>query len=367
MKFSVLKSDSKTQARTGVINTPSGKVFTPCFIPDATYGAVKHLSALDLKEICLQMILGNSYHLWLRPGFEVIKKAGGLKKFMGWPRPLLTDSGGWQVFSLVYQKKMGRVGNMGVEFRDHLTGAKHFFTPAESIKIQLNLGADILMCLDYPIAPKGSKKDNKLSVKLTTKWAKESLEAFQKSKNSKNKMLLSIIQGANNKKLRKINFQELEAISCFPGYGFGGPPENNEILAYTASLIPNNRLRYLMGGGPPKQIVQAVSMGWDLFDCVIPTRNARHGTIYTFSGKLNLKKSQYRLDQASLDKNCPCLTCQTYTRSYLHHLLRVKEPLASRLLTIHNLTFYMRLMAWIRKSIEENKFREVQTWAKKYY
>ncbi len=367
MSFSVTSKDDKAKARTGVIKTPSGKVKTPCFIPDATYGAVKHLSSLDLQEIGLQMVLGNSYHLWLRPGAKVLKKAGDLRKFMNWPGPLLTDSGGWQVFSLIYKNKMGRVGNAGIEFQDHLTGDKHLFTPKKSIEIQMNINPDILMVLDYPISPAGNKADNELSVKLTTKWAKESLIAFKKHKNKKGKMLLAIIQGANSKKMRKRNFEELEEITSFPGYGFGGPPENKEILEYTADLIPGNRLRYLMGGGPPGQIVEAVAMGWDLFDCVIPTRNARHGNIYTFKGKLNLNNSKHKLDQSPLEKDCPCLACKSYSRSYLHHLLRVKESLGPRLFTLHNLTFYMRLMDWIRKSIKKGEFNKVQSWAKEYY
>jgi len=367
MGFSIVAKDKKSKARTGIIKTLSGKVKTPCFIPDATYGAVKHLSILELKKIGLQMILGNSYHLWLRPGSKVLKKAGGLKKFMNWKGPLLTDSGGWQVFSLVYKNKMGKVDNAGIEFRDRLSGKAHFFTPQKCIEIQLGLNPDILMVLDYPISPAGTKKDNKLSVKLTTKWAKKSWEIFKKNPKKKGKMLFAIIQGANNRQMRKKSFEELEKINSFPGYGFGGPPENKEILKYTASLIPDNRIRYLMGGGPPKQIVEAVTMGWDLFDCVVPTRNARHGTIYTFKGKLNLNNNQHKFSQAPIEKDCPCLACKLYSRSYLHHLLKIKDPLGSRLFTLHNLTFYMRLMTWIRKSIKSKEYRKVQAWAEKYY
>jgi len=367
MSFSVIDRDNKTKARAGVIKTPSGKVLTPCFIPDATYGAVKHLSSPELKEIGLQMILGNSYHLWIRPGSKVLKKAGGLREFMDWKGPLLTDSGGWQVFSLVYRNKMGRVGNAGIEFQDHLSGKKHFLTPKKCVDIQMDINPDILMVLDYPISPTGNKTDNELSVKLTTKWAKESLDAFGKHKNNKGKILLAIVQGANSKTLREQSFKQLENTSSFPGYGFGGPPESQEILKYTANLIPDNRLRYLMGGGPPGQIVNAVGMGWDLFDCVVPTRNARHGTIYTFKGKLNLNNAKFKYDQKPIEKDCPCLACTTYSRSYLHHLLKVKEPLGPRLFTLHNLTFYMRLMDWIRKSIKKDEFNKVQSWVEKHY
>jgi len=357
-RFRVTVNDSKTKARTGKLKTDHGIVETPCFIPDATYGAVKHLSSLDLEEIGLQMILGNIYHLGIRPGVDLIKKIGGLRKFMNWDGPILTDSGGWQVFSLVYKNKMGKVLSSGVEFKDHLSGKRHLLTPESSIQMQLDVDSDILMVLDYPISPEGNRTDNEKSVELTIKWAKIGKEYFDKRGGNKGKILMAIIQGANNKEMRKKCYQQLKEIG-FEGYGFGGPPTNNRILKYTADLIPDDKVRYLMGGGPPKQIIQAVSMGWDLFDCVIPTRNARHGLAYTFTGEIKIKKEKYRLDKKPIEKDCPCLACQNYSRAYIRHLLRVKEPLGERLMTVHNLTFYMRLMKLIREKIKKNKFSDL--------
>ena len=353
--FKVLKKDKNSQARLGAITTSQGIVKSPAFIPDATFGAVKHLSSIELKEVGLQIVLGNIYHLGIRPGTKLIKKLGGLHSFMDWSGPILTDSGGWQVFSLVYQHKMGRVLEKGVEFRDHLSGKKHFLSPETAIKNQLDVGSDILMVLDYPVLGKASKKDNEASVRLTSKWAKESKEVFGKSKDSEGKVLMAIIQGADSRDLRKKSFKELEAIGPFPGFGFGGPPTNKKILKFTASLIPDDRVRYLMGGDKPKEIVRAVRMGWDLFDCVIPTRNARHGLLYTFEGEIKITQSQYLQDKKPIERDCPCLACSSYSRAYLRHLFKVGEPLAKRLFTLHNLTFYTRLMKEIRSNIEKGK------------
>jgi len=368
-EFKTTASDPKTKARVGELKTTHGTIETPCFIPDATYGAVKHLSSLDLKDVGLQMVLGNIYHLGIRPGVDLIKKMGGLRKFMNWDGPVLTDSGGWQVFSLVYKpslilanarskKNMGRVLSSGVEFKDHISGEKHFLSPEESIRMQLAVDSDILMVLDYPISPQGSKKDNERSVNLTIKWAKIGKEYFQKRKEGKGKILMAIIQGANDQEMRKKCYQQLKEIG-FAGYGFGGPPTNRKILKYTADLIPDDRIRYLMGGGPPRQIIEAVSMGWDLFDCVVPTRNARHGLAYTFSGKINIKQKKYRLDKRPIEKDCPCFACRNHSRAYIRHLLNVKEPLGERLMTIHNLTFYMRLMRLIREKIKKRRFADL--------
>jgi len=364
--FNITVKDKKTRARVGKVNTKNGAFQTPCFMPDATYGAVKHLSSQDLKDIRLQIVLGNSYHLSIRPGTKVIKKMGGLGKFMNWSGPILTDSGGWQAFSLVYQNKMGKVGLAGVEFKDHLTGQKHFIGPAESIQAQLDCGADILMAFDYPIAPGGGSKDNKKSVGLTTKWARQSKNYFENHKTNSNQVLLAIIQGANDKELRKQSYCQLAEIG-FPGFGFGGPPVDNKMLGYVANLIPDDKIRYLMGGGPPKQIIKAISLGWDMFDCVVPTRNARHGLAYTFNGEIRILNSRYQLDKQPIEKGCDCLSCQNYTRGYIRHLLKIKEPLGQRLMTIHNLRFYMRLMEKVRQEIKKGKFNEfAQDFMRKY-
>jgi queuine tRNA-ribosyltransferase len=355
--FKVKTKDKNSRARVGEIKTEKGVVETPCFIPDATYGAVKHLSGEDLKRIGLQMILGNIYHLGIRPGTEVIKKLGGLGEFMNWNGPILTDSGGWQVFSLIYQYGMGEVKKDGIEYKDHLTGKKHWLTPEKCLEDQLDIGSDILMILDYPVAADAEENKNRYSVSTTLRWAKKAFQFWCDKPEFEDKMMMAIIQGANSEKLRKKCYQQLEAVWSWPGYGFGGPTVNNEIIDYTAGLIPEDRLRYLMGAGPPGQIVRSVSMGWDLFDCVVPTRNARHGLAYTFSGEIRIYKAKYELDKSPIEDNCPCWACQNYSRAYIRHLLKIEEPLGKRLMTIHNLTFYMRLMKKIREDIMNGQFR----------
>jgi queuine tRNA-ribosyltransferase len=355
--FEVKTKDKSSQARVGEIKTSRGTIETPCFIPDATYGAVKHLTAEDLGQVGLQMILGNIYHLRIRPGTETIKKLGGLHQLMNWNGPILTDSGGWQVFSLIYQYGMGKIKKDGIEYKDHLTGQKHWLTPEKCLEDQLNIGSDILMILDYPVAAKAEENENRYSVSTTVRWAKKAKIFYDQHPKMKEKMMMAIIQGANSKELRKECFAELESLWPWPGYGFGGPTVNDEIIEYTASLIPQNRLRYLMGAGPPEQIVRAVDQGWDLFDCVIPTRNARHGMAYTFSGSVKIYQKQYELDDSPIEKDCPCLACQGYTRAYIRHLLKIDEPVGKRLMTIHNLTFYMRLMRKIRQDIKSGQFQ----------
>lgn len=349
--FQITSRDPHSFARTGVIQTNHGLIKTPAFAPDATYGAVKYLSSQELTSTGLQFLLANIYHLGLRPGPLAIKKLGGLHQLMAWPKPIITDSGGFQVFSLIYKNKMGKILPQGAEFRDHLSGAKHLLTPQKSINNQLKTDSDILMVLDYPIINQAPAKDNQTSVRLTTKWAKLSWQAFQKSNQAKGKILMAIIQGADDPKMRKKSFTELEAITPFAGYGFGGPPLNEDILASTARLIPDDRIRYVMGAGTPQDIIKAVKMGWDLFDCVIPTRNARHGLLYTFKGEVKINQQQYSLDKKPIEAGCPCFSCQNYSRAYIHHLLKVKEPLGYRLATLHNLTFYGRLMKKIRENI----------------
>jgi queuine tRNA-ribosyltransferase len=365
--FQILTEEKATKARLGRLNTLHGPITTPAFVPDATYGAVKHLSSQDLKKINLQIVLGNIYHLGLRPGTKIINKLGGLHQFMNWNKPIITDSGGWQVFSLVYKNKMGKVKNTGIEFKDHLSGTKHFLTPSKSIKQQLKADADILMVLDYPVLGKASAADNNRSVKLTTSWAKTSLKAFQKLNNKKDRIILAIIQGADSSKMRKKSYQQLSTLYNWPGYGFGGPPTNKKILKYTASLIPKSKIRYLMGGDSPLELIKAVSYGWDLFDCVIPTRNARHGLLYTFSGEIRINQEKYKLDKKPIEKNCPCQACQLYSRAYLRHLFKVNEPLAPRLFSLHNLCFYLRLMEKIRSSIKNGDFSNLYKNIQKFY
>ena len=364
--FQILTKDKTTNGRLGLIKTLHGNIHTPAFIPDATLAAVKHLSSAELEKIGLQIVLGNIYHLNLRPGIKIIEKLGGLHSFMAWPKPIITDSGGFQVFSLVYKSKMGKILTNGVEFKDHLTGQKHLLTAKKSIAAQLKINSDILMVLDYPVFGHSSKKDNQQSVALTTSWAKQSKKAFDQINQKKGLIIMAIIQGANSLKMRKKSFQELEAIYSWPGYGFGGPPLNQKVLKYTAQLIPPNRIRYVMGGGTPKDILKAVAMGWDLFDCVIPTRNARHGLLYTFKGEIRISQQKYQYDKKPIEKGCPCQACravnqagQKYSRAYLRHLFKAKEPLALRLFTLHNLTFYMRLMKKIRENIKKGSLKKL--------
>ncbi|MCA9392037.1 tRNA guanosine(34) transglycosylase Tgt [candidate division WWE3 bacterium] len=338
-----LNDTAKDGIRRGQIVTPHGVVKTPAFVPDATYGAVRLLSVNDLENIGIPMVLGNSYHLWLRPGLDLIRQHAGLQDFMNWHKPLLTDSGGYQVYSLVYEKKMGRVVDDGIEFRDHLTGDKYFLTPEQAIENQLTINSDVLVVLDYPVSPDANDTDNEYSVQRTTKWAKRCRIAFDNDSRSEGKLLVAVIQGANSKELRKQSYEELAEIG-FDGYAFGGHPENDDIVEYTVGLIPKEKLRYMMGSGVPSDIEKYTKMGWDLFDCVIPTRNARHGLLYTSQGDVRITNSKYQLDKSPVDIDCDCELCTTYTRAYLHHLFRVKEQLGPRLASIHNLRFYVRMM-----------------------
>lgn len=384
----IIAKSKKTKSRAGKIKTAHGIVETPCFIPDATYGAVKHLSSHELKDIGLQMVLGNIYHLGIRPGVKMIKRFGGLGKFMNWNRPILTDSGGFQAFSLAHKNKMGKIEKDGIRFKDHLSGDEHFLTPESSIRMQLDVGADLMMVLDYPVEPEAPEAVNRYSVSLTSEWAKKSLEYFRRgpagrllpktstrgpflgvplrSPPPSTPILMAIIQGAGDREMRKRSFDELEKIGKFAGYGFGGVvggANNNETLEYTADLIPDDRIRYVMGGAEPLQIAEMVRQGWDLFDCVLPTRNARHGLAYTFADRKELKfeevriwQGRYRLDKKPIEVGCDCFACQNYSRAYIRHLLKVKEPLGQRLVTIHNLRFYMRLMETIRNKIQKGEF-----------
>lgn len=341
--FEITTPQQETHSRTGLLHTSHGDLHTPAFAPDATYGAVKHLSSNDLNKIGLSIVLGNSYHLSIRPGVELIQKHGGLHKFMQWGKPMITDSGGYQVFSLVHAKKMGKVHSDGVEFRDHITGDKHYLTPEIAIQNQLALGSDILVVLDYPVFPDANKKDNEYSVERTTAWARESKQAFESDPRSEGKFLIAVIQGANDKDLRTRSYHELAEVG-FDGYAFGGHPENDEIADYVSQLIPDEKLKYMMGAGPPNDLKKFMAMGWDLFDCVVPTRNARHGLLYTSKCEIRIDNSKYKEDQNPVDENCDCELCTTYTRAYLHHLFKVNEPLGARLATIHNLRFYSSMI-----------------------
>lgn len=381
---------SKTERiRTGLLRTKSGVIHTPFFMPIATKGAVKNVSPEDLHAMGAEIILGNTYHLWLRPGDDIIKKAGGLHDFMNWGGSILTDSGGYQVFSLGSraEKKFGKSGVIlkeeGVEFVDPIDGKKHFMSPEKSIDIQLNLGSDIIMVLDecppYPCSYEQAEK----SMELTLRWAKrckdyfESKTANQKSQteNIKRPLLFGIVQGSIYEDLRKDCAKRLIKIG-FDGYAVGGvavgEPRKHlyEILDWLMPILPEDRPRYLMGLGKPEEIVSAVMKGIDMFDCVIPTREGRHGRLFiweknpsdfgsgmdffknSFYKTINIGNEQFEKDFSRINKYCSCYTCQNYTKSYLHHLLRTDEPLFLRLASIHNLYFYIKLMEILTKTKE---------------
>ena len=387
--FKIKKQKNRLDQRIGLIKTRKGVLKTPVFMPIATKGAVKNLTPEELESLGAKLILGNTYHLWLRPGSEVIKKAGGLHKFMNWPGPILTDSGGYQVFSLGEKMLKRRGGNFvkitdeGVQFRDPIDGKKYFLTPEKSIEIQLDLGSDIIMVLDECPAFPCTRQKAEAAVARTTRWARRCKDFFEKESQphpnpplnkgrervgSKRPLLFGIVQGGIYKDLRQRSTRELLEIG-FDGYAIGGvavgePREYlKKVLNYVLPLLPENKPRYLMGLGRPEEIVSAVKAGIDMFDCVIPTREARHGRLYKFkvqSSKfkitdknfyetLQIDKTKFAKDFKPIDKNCGCYTCQNYSRAYLNHLFRTNEPLALRLATIHNLKFYLELMEVLRQ------------------
>ncbi|MFM9834776.1 MAG: tRNA guanosine(34) transglycosylase Tgt [Methylophilaceae bacterium] len=352
MQFSLQKQDGL--ARRGTIRLTHGDVQTPAFMPVGTYGTVKAMSPLELKEIDAHIVLGNTFHLWLRPGLEVIAAHGGLHKFMGWDKPILTDSGGFQVFSLGAMRK---ISEEGVKFQSPINGDTCFLTPEESMRIQKVLNSDIVMifdeCTPYPATHLEAKK----SMELSLRWARRSKDAHAGNSNA----LFGIIQGGMFEDLRDVSLNGLKEID-FDGFAIGGlsvgePKEDMQrILAYTAPKMPQDKPRYLMGVGTPEDLVEAVSQGIDMFDCVMPTRNARNGWLFTQYGDIKIKNAGYKQDMAPLDADCPCYTCRNFTRAYLHHLHKVGEILGARLNTIHNLHYYQVLMQGIRSSIEAGEF-----------
>lgn len=380
--FKVLKKDKKSKARKGILVTPHGRIQTPFFLPIATSGAVKTVSFKELEEIGAGIILANTYHLMLRPGMKVIKKAGGLHKFMHWNHSLLTDSGGYQVFSLA---KIRKIKQQGVEFQSHLDGTKHLLTPEKAIKIQQTLGSDIMMVLDECPKYPTTKDYAQRSMDLTTLWAERCKMAWslglrakglghgaQSSELRAQSLLFGIIQGSTYKDLRIQHAKELVKIG-FDGYAIGGLAVGEPIkkmynvLDWVIPELPEDKPHYLMGVGKPEQIVEAVKRGVDMFDCVIPTRNARHGLLYkfksasvgpkpiaqslTFYEELRIKQAKYRSDLKPVDAMCDCYTCKNYSRAYLRHLFLNGESLGLRLATLHNLRFYLQLMEIIKKNI----------------
>jgi len=356
--FELIKKDTLASARLGKISTPHGTVDTPAFMPVGTQGAVKALRPEDIRNCGAQIILGNTYHLYLRPGHETIRKLGGLHSFMNWPGPILTDSGGFQVYSLGALRK---ILPDGVIFRSHIDGSKHLLTPQKAVEIQEALGSDMMMCLDECTPYPATLKQTQDSLALTTKWAKLCREA----KTNAHQALFGIVQGGAYLDLRRQAVEQIVPVD-FDGYALGGVSvgEPKELMyAITdeiTPLLPSEKPRYLMGVGTPADIVYGVSCGIDMFDCVMPTRCARHGLLFTNSEKIVIKNARWREDHKPIDETCDCYTCRNYSRAYLRHLYVAGEILAMILNTIHNIRHYMRLMEKIRAAINENRFLELK-------
>ena len=355
--FQIIKKDSSSRARLGRVETDHGSFTTPAFLPVGTQGSVKSLTPEELVEIGVEAILGNTYHLYLRPGHETIGRLGGLHAFIHWERPILTDSGGFQIFSLGSLRK---ISEEGVLFQSHLDGSSHSLTPEKVIEIQKVLGTDIAMVLDECVPYPSPYEYVKTSMERTSRWARRSLQARRENDSA----LFAIVQGGVYRDLREKSAQALVEMG-FQGYAIGGlsvgEPKSKmlDVLQWTTPLLPEDIPRYLMGVGTPEDMIDAVMLGVDFFDCVLPTRNARNGTLFTSSGKLSIKQAQYAEDGRPVDETCPCYTCRHYSRAYLRHLYLSKEILSSRLNTIHNLFYYINLLGKIRKAIQEGRFSDI--------
>ena len=364
--YELLHECKQTGARRGVIHTPHGDIQTPIFMPVGTQATVKSMTPEELKEeVKAQIILSNTYHLYLRPGQEIVKEAGGLHNFMKWDRPILTDSGGFQVFSL---SSLRKITEEGVAFHSHLDGSKHLFTPESVMKTEEDLGADIIMAFDECCPYPSTYEYTKNSMERTTRWAKRCKEAHT----TENQALFGIIQGGFFEDLRKKSAEDLIALDL-PGYAIGGisvgePKEEFlKMLYYTTPLMPKDKPRYLMGVGTPDYLIEAALAGIDMCDCVLPTRIARNGTALTSHGKVVVRNATYERDWTPLDPKCDCYTCKNYTRAYIRHLVKTNEILGVRLLSIHNLRFLTRLMENIRTAIENDCLGDFRTeFYKKY-
>ncbi len=362
MDFQIDKTDGKARACT--IKTAHSTIQTPVFMPVGTVGAVKALDATDLETfIKPQIILGNTYHLYLRPGDNVVDKMGKLHGFTKYPKSFLTDSGGFQAFSLSDNVK---IDEGGITFRSHIDGSKHYFTPKKVIDIQNNLGSDIMMILDDLVALPATQERIKESIERTTQWAKESIEyhrANQKRGIGLTQNIFAIIQGGTDKAFREKSATELCELE-YDGFAIGGlsvgeaNQDMYDTVEWTTQFMPTNKPRYLMGVGTPEDLVENVERGVDMFDCVMPTRNARNGTLFTSYGKVNIKSARFKEDSEKLDPECGCMVCQTYSKAYLSHLYRAREITYFRLGTIHNLYYYLNLMREMREAILKNRFQE---------
>ena len=354
--FSIQQQSAENRGRLGTITTSHSQIETPVFMPVGTQAAVKAMRVEDLQEIGFRIILGNTYHLYFRPGAEVISRAGGLHSFMRWPGSILTDSGGFQVFSLA---KLNKIGEEGVAFKSHIDGSSHLFTPEKVMEIEMALGADIAMafdvCLPYPSDYEAARD----AMRRTTRWA----ERCRKAHHRQDQALFGIVQGVTYRDLREESDRSLSAMD-FPGYAVGGlsvgepKPIMYEVLDYTVPLLPEDKPRYLMGVGSPDALWEGVARGIDMFDCVLPTRIARHGTAMTSCGKVIIRDAKFTEDFSPLDPNCHCYTCRSYTRAYLRHLFKAGEFLGGYLVTYHNLYFLHQVMAEIREGLRTGTYEE---------
>ncbi|AQX53632.1 tRNA guanosine(34) transglycosylase Tgt [Priestia flexa] len=354
IRYEHIKTCKQTGARLGIVHTPHGSFETPIFMPVGTLATVKTMSPEDLKAMGAGIILSNTYHLWLRPGHEIVKKAGGLHKFMNWDRPILTDSGGFQVFSL---SDLRRIEEEGVHFRNHLNGDKLFLSPEGAMEIQNALGSDIMMAFDE-CPPYPAEYDYlKRSVERTSRWAERCLEAHSRPQDQG---LFGIVQGGEFEDLRRQSASDLVSMD-FPGYAVGGlsvgEPKDvmNRVLEFTTPYLPADKPRYLMGVGSPDSLIDGAIRGIDMFDCVLPTRIARNGTLMTSEGRLVVKNAKYAEDFGPIDPNCDCYTCKNYSRAYIRHLIRSNETFGIRLTSYHNLYFLLNLMEQVREAIREDR------------
>lgn len=356
IKYELVKECRRTRARLGRVHTPHGIINTPVFMPVGTQATVKAMTPEELKELGAEIILSNTYHLYLRPGAELIKEAGGLHRFMNWDRPILTDSGGFQVFSLGPLRK---VTEDGVTFKSHLDGSIHYMTPEIATEVQMALGSTIAMAFDECAPYPSSWEYTKSALERTTRWA----ERCKKAHKREDQALFGIVQGGMFRDLRERSAKELVELD-FPGYGIGGlsvgepKPLMYEMLEYTVPLLPSDKPRYLMGVGSPDCLIEGVIRGVDMFDCVLPTRIARNGTAMTSRGKVVIKNADNARDFRALDEECSCYTCRNYSRAYLRHLFKAEEILGARLLTIHNLYFLLNLMKLVREAIANDNLTE---------
>ncbi len=365
--YELLYKDKRTKARRGRITTPHGVIETPVFMPVGTQATVKAMKPEDVEKTGAQIILANTYHLFLRPGSDIVREAGGLHRFMNWNKPILTDSGGFQVFSLGH---MNKITEEGVRFSSHIDGSRHMLSPEKSMEVQNDLGSDIMMAFDECAPPNATRKYIESSQEMTTRWLKRCVAAH---KNPDRQALFGIMQGGFFRDLREKSASAITALDL-PGYAIGGisvgePKEEYVgVLEYAPDLLPENKPRYVMGIGTPDYIFEAVEHGVDMFDCVEPTRIARHGVAMTSHGRVNIKNAKYQRDFGPLDPECDCYACRNYSRAYLRHLFKAGETMSHMLLTEHNLRFLSKLSEDIRRSIEEDRFLELkEEFYSKYY